>query len=403
MASIPFTLGNGPPPGILNVPMSLPLSLPFPLVAGLALLLVLVPAIWAIRRRQNAVSMAAAALLEAESGREAVVLGDLAAEPGPVQVPDAGAQQRQPGTRDVLHRLYAVAFDDAPVDDTGIASRAGHADVVAGAATILARIETQPRYTPRRPQLLPQLMRAVNDTDASLQTMANIIAQDPTLAGNLLRITNSPLYRIQSKPIESIERAVTVVGTEGIRLIIAAALVQPVMNVGGSVFGRFPSIIWEHTLLSAAAAADHAKLVEHGDAFAAQLLGLLQGLGAIIVVQVVRDEYARQPTLTPDASVAASLLDAWAGPTARRIAQSWGLSDRIGQALDDQLPERASCELSSLGRSLRFGSAAGALALLRGLGRVDEAEALTTLASFEDQTHAAADIWHRIRGPLDGA
>lgn len=98
MAPIPFTLGNGPPPGILNVPMflpqSLPLSLPFPLVAGLALLLVLVPAVWAIRRRQNAVSMAAAVLLEAESGRAAVVLGDLAAEPGPVQVPEAGAQQR---------------------------------------------------------------------------------------------------------------------------------------------------------------------------------------------------------------------------------------------------------------------------------------------------------------------
>ena len=379
------------------------MTMSLPLLASLALLLVLVPAVWAIRRRQGAVSTAAAALFKAEGRPAPVGSRDEPVVSGAAQVTDAGVPQPQLNTREILHRLYAVAFDDAPVDDTAIASRAGHADVVAGAVSILARIETQPRYTPRRPQLLPQLMRAVNDANASLRTMASIIAQDPTLAGNLLRITNSPLYRVQSKPIESIERAVTVVGTEGIRLIIAAALVQPVMSVSGSVFGRFPAIIWEHTLLSAAAAADHAKLVERGDAFAAQLLGLLQGLGAIIVVQVVRDEYARQPGLTPDASVAASLLDAWAGPTARRIAQSWGLSDRIGQALDDQLLESAPWELSSLGRSLRFGSAAGALALLCKLGKFDEADALTTLASIEDQAHATEGIWKRICGPIDGA
>lgn len=219
-----------------------------PLLASLALLIVLVPAVWAIRRRQNSLFTAAAALLDDEDRLASPEPPDEPVVCAEVRVTDAGTSP-PPTTRELLHRLHAVAFDDASVDDAAIASRAGHADVVAGAVAILARIETQPKYTPRRPQLLPQLMRAVNDADASLRTMANIIAQDPTLAGNLLRITNSPLYRVQSKPIESIERAVTVVGTEGIRLIIAAALVQPVMSVGDSVFGRFPAIIWEHTLL----------------------------------------------------------------------------------------------------------------------------------------------------------
>lgn len=361
-------------------------------LAGLALLLVLGLAVWAIRRRRGATTTAVSALLDAKTWLTAVEQRVDPVVSGEAQVTDPD----KPQTREILHRLYAVAFDDVPVADTGIVSRASHAEVVARAVSILARIETQPRYTPRRPHLLPQLMQAVNDVDTSLQTMANIIAQDPTLAGNLLRITNSPLYRVQSKPIESIERAVTVVGTEGIRLIIAAALVQPVMNVGGSVFGRFPVIIWEHTLLSAAAAADHAKLVEHADPFAAQLLGLLQGLGSIIVVQVVRDEYARQPELTPDASVAASLLDTWAGSTARRIAESWGLSDRIGDALNDQLLDNAPDELSSLGRSLRFGRLAGALALLCKFGNIDEDEALMTMASIDDRVHATAGIWKRI-------
>ena len=377
------------------------MTTPLLLLASLVLLLLLVLglAVWAIRRRRDAIAMAASGQLAAKGNLTPVEPHDVAVVSGDVQVTGPGLPQLRTG--EILHRLYAVAFDDAPVADTGIASRAGHAEVVAGAVSILARIETQPRYTPRRPQLLPQLMQAVNNADASLRTMANLIAQDPALAGNLLRITNSALYRVQSKPIENIERAVTVVGTEGIRLIIAAALVQPVMAVSGSVFGRFPTIIWEHTLLSAAAAADHAKLVEHGDAFAAQLLGLLHGLGSIIVVQVVRDEYARHPGLTPDASVAAVLLDAWAGPTARRIAQSWRLSDRIGQALNDQLRDNAPGELTSLGRSLRYGRLAGALALLCKLGNLDEAEALMTLASIEDPTPATAGIWKRIRSPAD--
>ena len=375
------------------------MTTPLLILASVALLTVMGLAAWAMGRQRAAIAMAASAQSVGGDSPVAVEASDdrgVCIEVPLIEAAVPTPQPREIQPREIVHRLFAVAFDDAPVADTGIAARTGHAEVVAGAVSILARIETQPRYTPRRPQLLPQLMRAVNDSDASLRTMATIIAQDPALAGNLLRITNSPLYRVQSKPIESIERAVTVVGTQGIRLIIAAALVQPVMNVSDSVFGRFPSIIWEHTLLSAAAAADHARLVERGDEFAAQLLGLLQGLGSIIVVQVVRDEYARQPHLVPDASVAATLLDAWAGPTARRIAASWGLSDRIGDALDDQLFDGAPDALSSLGRSLRYGRLTGALALLCRLGQLEEDDALAALASIEAPTSATTGIWARV-------
>ena len=375
------------------------MTTPLLILASLALIAVLVIAAGTIRRQRAAIALSTSALRIAAGSPTTVEARDDPVGCGEAHPVDSGPSPAAPA--EILHRLYAVAFEEATIADTGVAARAGHAGVVAAATAILARIETQPRYTPRRPQLLPQLMRAVNDADASVRTMANIIAQDPTLAGNLLRITNSPLYRVQSKPVENIERAVTLVGTEGIRLIIAAALVQPVMDVGDSVFGRFPSIIWEHTLLSAAAAADHSRLVEHGDAFAAQLLGLLQGLGSIIVVQVVRDEYARQPGLTPDASVAAALLDAWASPTARQIAASWGLSDRIGQALDDQLLAGAPGALSSLGRSLRYGRSVGALALLCSLGTIDEAEALTTMAGIDDHGPTTAGIWKRIRSSGD--
>lgn len=322
-----------------------------------------------------------------------VASAPIALAPGDAH-PRSAPSVEMPDGRTLLHRLYAVAFDDAPVDGP---IPAAHLAVAIAAEALLARIDSQPRYTPRRPQLLPQLMRAANDPDASLESIARIIGQDPVLSANLLRIANTPFYRVSTRPVESIDRAVALLGLDGLRPVIAAALVQPVMRTGDGAFGRFPSVIWDHTLLSAAAAAEHARRVEHDDAFAAQLLGLLQGLGAIIVVQVLRDQYARQPDLVPDARVAATLLDAWAGPTAQRIAASWGLSERVAQALDaqqfDALPS------DPLGRSLRVGRIAGALALLCRCGRLDDGDGLAMLSGLDVGAGRAWDpaaLWTRL-------
>lgn len=296
---------------------------------------------------------------------------------------------------ELLQRFHAIALGGkAPL------SKSGHADVVAATVDVLDRIESQPHYTPRRPNLLPQLMRKVNDPEASGRAIAAIIARDPALAGNLLRIANSALYRVQAKPVESIERAVALVGTDGIRQIIAAVLVQPVMGAGGGVFGRFAPVTWEHTLLSAAAAADHAKLVEHDDAFAAQLLGLLHGLGATVVTRVVRDQYAKRRGVVPNASVAAALLDEWAAPTAARLSRKWELSERITDALAGQ-GSAALADASPLGRSLRYGRLAGSLALLSRQGRLDAALARPALAVVEPRAGSTGVIWERLRHGVD--
>jgi HD-like signal output (HDOD) protein len=353
------------------------------LLAGLLVVVVLAFALWpAIRSRRHA--RAGLAIPRAPT---ADVVRAHSAGPQPEATPDGRA---------LLYRLHAVAFEDDTSSDSTVGSATGHADVTAAADAILSRIETQPRYTPRRPQLLPQLMRTIHDPDASGREIAAIIGQDPALAGNLLRIASSAYYRVQSQPVESIERAVAMVGTDGIRRIIAAALVQPVIS-GGGVFGRFPTIIWEHTLAAAAAAADHAKLVERDDAFAAQLVALLQGLGSIIVVQVVRDQYAARPGLVPDAGIAGALLDRWAVSTARRIAESWDLSDRIGMALADQQRDVDAAELSPLGRSLRFGRQAGAVSMLCRHGRMDDAEASRVMGSLDSNADAVENIWRRLR------
>jgi HD-like signal output (HDOD) protein len=295
---------------------------------------------------------------------------------------------------EVFRKLYELAFGvplapEPPAD---------HAAVAAATVTALETAATEPRYAPRRPMLLPQILRAVSDNDTSRRELANMIARDPALVGSLLKLANSPFYRVNAQPVESVDRAVAVMGTDGIRSLIAAALVQPVFRTGTSESTRFPEIVWEHTYRSAAAGEVHAAIVEDSDPFAAQLLALVTGLAAIVVYRVALDVYATKSKLNPDPTVIAKLLNDNTGTVARRIAASWELSERILEALDDQLPGRNAAPQTSLGRSLRFGLVVGALTVLDANQIIDEKTGLASLAAAGGSGPRFERMWGRFTG-----
>jgi HD-like signal output (HDOD) protein len=272
---------------------------------------------------------------------------------------------------------------------------AEHLKVASAAAEALQSAATDARYAPRRPMLLPQLLRAVNDSDTSRRELAHMISRDPALVGSLLKIANSSVYRRSSQPVESVERALAVLGTQGVRSLIAAALVQPVFRTTGGASGQFPETVWEHTYRSAAAAEVHAAAVEGSDLFAAQLLVLVMGLGAIVVFRVAMDQYASRQ-LRPDAAAVASLLDQHTAEVAQRIAASWELSDRMLDALEEQRPGQSEQAESALGRSVRFGLVAGALSVLKTNELIDDDVGLASLAEAGGSGPRFDRLWERL-------
>lgn len=300
--------------------------------------------------------------------------------------------------KDVLARMYATAFDERSAGGRRVDPDAAvHGRVAKSAIAVLSRIHPGSHYAPRRPQLLPQLLNVVNDEASSGRQIATIISRDPALAGNLLRIANSALYRVRPEPIENIERAVAMIGTDGLRHLIAVALMQPVLNERGGTFGRLPSVVWEHTLLSSVAAAEYARHVEQIDPFSAQMVGLLHGLGAIVVVQVLRDSYDKHAGIAPDPRRVSQFLEEWSAPTAQRLQRGWNLPVRIAPALEDQRRDVPLAELGPLGRSLRIGRLVGAAAMLHRLRWID---ANTVLMLMQQdlglREELAARIWERL-------
>jgi HD-like signal output (HDOD) protein len=297
---------------------------------------------------------------------------------------------------EALRRFVAYSLDDVPREALSKPPDPEHAPVFRAVQQILEKIEARPEYIPRRPSLLPKLMATVNDAEATMAEMSRIIAQDPALTGNLLRIANSPIYRSGNLPVESIDRAVTMVGVQGIRSIIATALLQPLMAAGAGAFSKFPEMIWEHTLYSAATAEAHATQVENSEPFVAQLVGLLYGLSAIVVFRIVRDQFAAHPHLNPDPGSIARLLETWVAPTAGRIAVSWELSQRIQYALESQALAAELQMENPLGRSLKFGRVAGSLIVLCRVGRVTEPDARAIVVAGEGRRSQVERLWDRL-------
>jgi HD-like signal output (HDOD) protein len=197
------------------------------------------------------------------------------------------------------------------------------------------------------------------------------------------------------KPIESIARAITVLGTQGIRSLAAAALLQPVFRAGTKESGRFADVAWEHAYRSGAAAEVYAFAVEGADPFAAQLLALVTGLAAIVVFRAASDHYAARGT-RPEATALAALLDEHTPAVARRIGATWELSDRLLEALDSQLRGQAARTASELARSLRFGVVAGALSVLAQNGAIDDATARASLIAAGGTGKKFERMWERF-------
>jgi len=293
---------------------------------------------------------------------------------------------------ETIRSMREIAFG-TPLPAVAFQIKAGD-EFAASVAATLTNIVDQPNYAPRRPMQLPKLLQAINDENASRGALSQIIAGDPALAGNLLRLANSPFYRHGPDPIESLDRAVAMLGIEGLRSMIAAALMQPVFRISGGGFAQFGDVTWEHSLFAANAAETHASMVDSADPFAAQLLALILGLATIVVFSVARDAFlARQRK--PDAAYIAALIDAHAIGVARQIAASWELSERIDTALAEQLVPQTTPR-TPLGRALQFGVFIGALAVLRGRGAINDDVASEVLKSAGPASNAAERVWARL-------
>jgi HD-like signal output (HDOD) protein len=282
-----------------------------------------------------------------------------------------------------LWRLaYAAPAHSEPLEPV-------HAQVRVAIVAKLQPETLNPDYFPRRPTLMQQLLRAVDDPDAEADKLSRMIAHDPVISADVLRIANSSLYRTSPEPIESIQRAIVICGVDSLRGILATAMVRPVFRATRTNFPRLPRLLWDRTERAARAAELYAMAATPQDRFEAQLAVLLSALGPLVVYSAALDVYARRPRLTPSPALLVELTLTLGADMSRRIAQEWGSSPRLIEALERKAGGSLSMALS-VGELLGTAMVLESHAALTGDERIASVESAgLTLATVEG-------IWEKM-------
>jgi HD-like signal output (HDOD) protein len=289
---------------------------------------------------------------------------------------------------DIAMRRFMAHTLDASLDDMRNEATPAELAGFDPATRVLADLELHAKYLPRRPSLLPRLMTAINSDSNSMRELAKIIGEDGTLLGGLLKLSNSAFYGVRRhKPIESLEKAIALVGTEGLRSLVATALLHPVMTGTRGPFSSFAEATWEHSQYAASCAELHAVHIEGADAFSARLLVLLRGLASNTVFRIAREHCLGENNIPPAAM--AQLLDEWVPPTALRIAENWQLPADLCNVL-------SSPAVPGLARSLRFGRLAGALIVLVNRGHIRELSARAIVLADDERRAKIDRLWARL-------
>jgi len=100
------------------------------------------------------------------------------------------------------------------------------------------------------PAIASQIMTKSDDPDSSLSEIADLIANDPALTANLLKICNSAYFSLPRK-VESVKDAVAWVGLDQIVELVLTNSVSVSFNKGLEGYGLGEGELWRHAVTSA--------------------------------------------------------------------------------------------------------------------------------------------------------
>ena len=198
---------------------------------------------------------------------------------------------------------------------------------------------------PSAPAIMFEILHILDDENAGLRDLFGAIERDPGLTAKVLKTANSSFFG-QARTVDSVERAVTVLGVAMVRsLAISVAVFD---SVGGGLSPAAVDQIWHHSLATATTArllATRTKMGDRDDAFTA---GLLHDSGRMLLMR-------RFPALYASAAADAAIEDLERvqvgvdhGVVGGWLFEAWNLPPAIVQAVAQHHAEHPAPGLPTL-------------------------------------------------------
>jgi HD-like signal output (HDOD) protein len=195
------------------------------------------------------------------------------------------------------------------------------------------------------PEAYLRLKQVIDDPDFTVQQVAEAISHDPALTTRVLRLVNSPYFGLV-KPIDTIPRAVSLLGTQQIHDLALAT------SVAHSFSGIDPKLhdlnsFWDGSVYCALVAKQLATLCRLEQPERLFVAGLLSDLGHLILYQSIPQESLHAEQLAreqsrPLAEVEREVLGLDYARVGATLMRQWQLPDTLIEATEyHPEPQRA--------------------------------------------------------------
>lgn len=189
---------------------------------------------------------------------------------------------------------------------------------------------------PRIPSVIPMLLRSLRDRNVSNSQLAAQVAQDAVLVSAVLKQVNSSYFR-RSAPVKNIEDAITVIGQNGLRILVASVAFKPLFHAG---LGHFTTCgaprVWALAEPFGIACRYFATR-PHIDGFEVYLAGLLQNVGVIVALRVMDQAGGAAPGELRSLAFYTSFIH-YTRRLARLVGRQWEFPEHAIAAIDRESP-----------------------------------------------------------------
>lgn len=222
---------------------------------------------------------------------------------------------------------------------------------------------------PRLPAVIPQLLSSLKSDDSSGKLLAEQIGRDPVLVGEVIKLANSPFYYQNNQKINSLQRAVIILGQSGLKRLIANVVMKPIFNVQDGFFGHLAkNYLWAQSECCAHASSFLSK--NRYDAFDAYLAGMAINIGMIVTVRILDQMHKGRET--PRSMTFYTMALSKSRQLSARIAENWRFPTPVLDALAEQTDLNGHPDLSSFGGVVYAANRISQLHVLVKEGRVSD-------------------------------
>jgi HD-like signal output (HDOD) protein len=142
---------------------------------------------------------------------------------------------------------------------------------------------------PTAPQIFSRLSVLLNDVNADLDKIVNLISIDTGLTSRVLRVSNSVLFR-GATPVVSLEEAINRVGFREIHRMVGIAMTEQLFQNGLPAYRMNARHVWENSVATALAMESIASKAGQ-DTQAAFTLGILRQVGKLVLGRILEKDH----------------------------------------------------------------------------------------------------------------